>query len=36
MGHKKPYVVMGVAGSGKSTIGAALATALGVPFVEGD
>ena len=30
------YVVMGVSGSGKSTIGAALADALGVPFVEGD
>ncbi len=30
------YVVMGVAGSGKSTIGAAFAKALGVPFVEGD
>jgi gluconokinase len=27
---------MGVAGSGKSTIGAALAKALGIPFVEGD
>jgi len=27
---------MGVSGSGKSTIGAALARALGVPFVEGD
>ena len=27
---------MGVAGSGKSTIGAALAKALDVPFVEGD
>jgi gluconokinase len=27
---------MGVAGAGKSTIGAALAPALGVPFVEGD
>jgi len=27
---------MGVAGSGKSTIGAAFASALGVPFVEGD
>jgi gluconokinase len=36
MSHKKLYVVMGVAGSGKSTIGAALASALGVPFVEGD
>lgn len=29
-------VVMGVAGSGKSTIGRRLAAALGVPFVEGD
>ena len=29
-------VVMGVAGSGKSTVGAALAAALGVTFVEGD
>lgn len=27
---------MGVAGSGKSVIGAALAQALGLPFVEGD
>jgi gluconokinase len=30
------YVVMGVSGSGKSVIGAAFATALGVDFVEGD
>jgi gluconokinase len=30
------YVVMGVAGSGKSLIGAALATELGLEFVEGD
>jgi len=30
------YVVMGVAGSGKSVIGAALARALNVDFVEGD
>ncbi|MEO8192979.1 MAG: gluconokinase [Gemmatimonadales bacterium] len=30
------YVVMGVAGSGKSLIGAALAHSLGVDFVEGD
>ena len=30
------YVVMGVSGSGKSLIGAALARALGVDFVEGD
>ena len=29
-------VVMGVSGSGKSTIGQALAGELGVPFVEGD
>ncbi len=34
--HEGLYVVMGVAGAGKSTIGAALAQALGVPFVEGD
>jgi gluconokinase len=30
------YVVMGVAGAGKSLIGSALARALGVHFVEGD
>jgi gluconokinase len=30
------YVIMGVAGSGKSTVGAAVARALGVDFVEGD
>jgi gluconokinase len=30
------FVVMGVAGSGKSLIGAALARALNVEFVEGD
>lgn len=29
-------VVMGVSGSGKSTLGRALATTLGLPFVEGD
>jgi carbohydrate kinase (thermoresistant glucokinase family) len=29
-------VVMGVSGSGKSTIGALVADALGVPFVDGD
>ena len=32
----QPVVVMGVSGTGKSTIGAALADALGLPFVEGD
>ncbi|MFF4350620.1 gluconokinase [Streptomyces sp. NPDC001530] len=29
-------VVLGVAGSGKSTVGAAIADGLGVPFLEGD
>lgn len=29
-------VIMGVSGSGKSTIGALVANALGVPFVDGD
>jgi carbohydrate kinase (thermoresistant glucokinase family) len=29
-------VVMGVSGSGKSTVGAALATRLGIGFVDGD
>lgn len=30
------YVIMGVAGSGKTTIGAAFARALAMPFLEGD
>ena len=30
------YVIMGVSGSGKTTIGAALARALAIPFLEGD
>ena len=30
------WVVMGVSGCGKSDIGQRLATALGVPFIEGD
>ena len=34
--NKGLYVVMGVSGSGKSLIGAGLARALGVDFVEGD
>jgi gluconokinase len=34
--HTGIYVVMGVSGSGKSLVGTALATALGVGFVEGD
>ncbi len=29
-------IVMGVSGSGKSTLGAALAAAMGCPFLEGD
>jgi gluconokinase len=29
-------VMMGVSGNGKSTVGAALAAALGLPFIEGD
>ena len=32
----RPVVVMGVSGSGKSTIGIALATKLGATFIEGD
>jgi gluconokinase len=31
-----PVVVMGVSGSGKSTVGACLAGRLGVPFEDGD
>lgn len=31
-----PLIVMGVSGSGKSTIGAALAAALEVEFIDGD
>ena len=34
--HPHAYVVMGVAGAGKTEIGAAFARALGVAFVEGD
>jgi gluconokinase len=33
IGH---VVIMGPAGNGKSTLGAALAEALGLPFIEGD
>ena len=31
-----PVVIMGVSGSGKTTVGAALAARLDVPFIEGD
>ncbi len=34
--HTGLYVIMGVSGSGKSLIGAALARALDIEFVEGD
>ena len=34
--HTGLYVIMGVSGSGKTTIGAMLARALGVEFLEGD
>lgn len=34
--HTGLYVIMGVCGSGKSTIGAKLARALDIEFVEGD
>jgi gluconokinase len=33
---RSPVVVMGVSGSGKSTVGAALAQRLGVPFADAD
>ncbi len=36
MPFSRPLVVMGVSGSGKTTVGAALADALGLPFVDGD
>jgi gluconokinase len=36
MSLSRPVVVMGVSGTGKSTVGAALAAELRVPFVEGD
>ena len=32
----RPIVVMGVSGSGKSTVGSAIAQALDCPFLEGD
>ncbi len=36
MSLRRPIVVMGVSGTGKSTIGRGLAETLGLPFVEGD
>ena len=35
-GGSRVVIVMGVSGSGKSTVGARLADRLGVPFLEGD
>ncbi|MEW2306032.1 gluconokinase [Streptomyces sp. NPDC006655] len=35
-GGSRVVIVMGVSGSGKSTVGAGLAELLGVPFLEGD
>ena len=34
--NRNLYVVMGITGSGKSTVGAGVARALGLDFVEGD
>jgi gluconokinase len=34
--EKAPILVMGVSGSGKSTVGARLAQTLSLPFVDGD
>lgn len=36
MSFRRVVVVMGVSGTGKSTIGRVLAETLGLPFVEGD
>lgn len=35
-GSRRRWVIMGVSGVGKTTLGQALAGKLGVPFVEGD
>jgi len=36
MSNQTRWVIMGVSGSGKSSVGLHLATALQVPFIEGD
>jgi carbohydrate kinase (thermoresistant glucokinase family) len=36
MNKKHIYIIMGVSGCGKSTIGMLLAEALGIPFFDGD
>lgn len=36
MALRTPLIVMGVSGSGKSTVGAGLAAAFGVEFIDGD
>jgi gluconokinase len=36
MVRNRKFVVMGVAGSGKSSVGAALGSAMGAPYIDGD
>jgi gluconokinase len=36
MGRNRKFIVMGVAGSGKSSVGAALGAAIGAPYIDGD
>ena len=36
LARRLPVVVMGVSGSGKTIVGAAIATATGLPFFDGD
>lgn len=36
MSTQRVIVVMGVAGTGKTTVGRLLATSLGIPYAEGD
>lgn len=34
--RNRKFIVMGVAGSGKSSVGAALGSAMGAPYIDGD
>lgn len=36
MVRNRKFIVMGVAGSGKSSVGAALGSAMGAPYIDGD
>jgi gluconokinase len=36
MVRNRKFIVMGVAGSGKSSVGAALSSAMGAPYIDGD